>query len=189
MLERVQYRIAWVSNRGRDQWSLTAAVRDFIQGEHLHPACIFRPSPVLPPAPTITRLGMSLDTPLPWPFNTFSGSVVHRFVNMETFFCLIFFLFFFFLYNTIIIYMVCELPCLALPVQKPLRRVNNESVYCYKLQFAKWLSNSECLRYDSKGLNAQEYKHLQSEFQATLKEPHIVSRSRGSQSSHNFQEF
>jgi len=41
----------------------------------------------------------------------------------------------------------------------------------------------------AKGFNALEFKHSQSEFQATLKEPHIVSRSRGSQSSHNFQEF
>lgn len=41
----------------------------------------------------------------------------------------------------------------------------------------------------AKRLNVKEFKHFQSEFQTTLKEALMVSRGRGRQSSHNFQEF
>lgn len=60
-------------------------------------------------------------------------------------------------------------------------------MYCYDLLNGLVILN--VLDMTAKRLNAQGYKHSQSEFQATLKEPHIVSRNKGSQSSNNFQEF
>lgn len=55
---------------------------------------------------------------------------------------------FFLLHNSLIIYTVCELPCLALPVQKSLRRTDSEPKYCYKLWLVKQLSYFKCLRDD-----------------------------------------
>lgn len=64
-----------------------------------------------------------------------------------------------------------------------------QELNCYTLWFVKQLSNFKCLRYDRDKIECSGIFNSQSEFQTTLKEALIVSRGRGSQSSHNFQEF
>lgn len=137
---------------------LTAAGRDFTQGEPLYQSL----SPVLPPASQSLDLGRHLThlclVSLICFLNLSSiGLLTWRHLCVWVFFFVVvvalvcLFCLFLLLNNTLIIYTACELPCLALPVQKPLRRTDSEPKFnCYKLQPVKQLSNFKCLRYDCK---------------------------------------